>query len=531
MTIRPREAWPRWHAWMIVALALAAAAPSLGNRFAYDDDAIIAANPLVHTLTGVVRAFGSSYWPPALGGALYRPLPIALFALEWAVGHGAPIVFHLVNVSMYATICVLVLAMGRRLLPAPWALVAAALFAVHPVHVEVVANVVGQSELLVTGIALVAVTRYLDGSRNVLVMCGLYALGLLAKEHAAVIPLLLLAAELTVLDDGRPWQARAAAARPLGGALALTFLIYLGVRLVVLHGAIGESALIPLVRAPWATRWWTTMAMVPEWVRLLVWPDHLEAVYAPPEIAVRATADLQALLGLGTVIVAAVLCVVGRRRMPVPVFGTIWMACALLPVSNLLIPSGVLLAERSLFLPSVGVVLSVGLLASVRVSWPAVAVASALVMAGLVRSIRRAPVWRDDATLWAVTAAEAPRNYFAHYQYAGQLFQAGRADDGEREMRTAIALEPQDPRLYSSLGWRLTNANRCTPAIPLFRQAVALWPLSFEGRAGLVTCLMRTGSYAEARSLATAAVARGGHQAFFVQAMHAADSAQSIQHH
>lgn len=528
MTIRANGTWTRWHAWLILALATAAALPSLGNRFAYDDDAIIVDNPLVHSLTGVWRAFGSSYWPAALGGALYRPLPVALFAIQWAVGHGAPIVFHLVNVGMYAIVCVLVLNLARRLLPEPLALAAAALFAVHPVHVEVVANVVGQSELLVTGIALVAVTRYLDGSRGVLPMCALYAAGLLAKEHAAIIPLLLLAANVTVLDERRP-------VRPLAAGLTLTFLLYLGVRLFVLHGAVGESALIPLVRAPWATRWWTTMGMVPEWTRLLFWPRHLEAIYAPPEIGVRATADGQALLGLGMVLVAAALCVIGRRRWPVPVFGVIWMACALLPVSNLLVPSGVLLAERSLFLPSVGVALGVGVVAGVRItSWAgkiAAVAAVVLVMAGLVRSIRRAPVWHDDATLWAVTAAEGPRNYFAHYQYAGQLYQAGRSDDGEHEMRTAIALEPQDPRLYASLGWRLSSADRCEAAIPLFRQAVALWPLSYEGRAGLVTCLLRTGEYAEARSLATAAVARGGHQAFFVQAIHAADSAQSNRHH
>jgi Flp pilus assembly protein TadD len=155
-------------------------------------------------------------------------------------------------------------------------------------------------------------------------------------------------------------------------------------------------------------------------------------------------------------------------------------------------------------------------------------VAGIFVVAGLVRSARRAPVWRDDATLWAVGAAESPHNYFTHYLYGTELFREGRADAGEQELRTAIALEPEDPRLYASLGWKLVAENRCGAAVPLFQQALVRWPLSYEGRAGLVTCLMQAGDYAGARSLAVVAVAHGGHQAFFEHAIAAADSARRV---
>jgi hypothetical protein len=521
-----------WQSLSIVLLACVAAAPSLGNRFAYDDQAIIVDNALVHGLSGLVRAFGASYWPAALGGSLYRPLPIALFTLQWSIGHGAPIVFHLVNLALYAVVAGLVFGLARRLLAEPYAWIAAALFAVHPVHVEVVANVVGQSELLVTGIAVAAMARYLDGRRAVLPLCALYAVALLTKEHGAVIPALFAAAELTVVDDPRPWRARLAASRSLAAGLVLTFVGYIGVRVLVLGGAIGESSLIPLVRAPWGTRWWTTMGIVPQWLRLFLWPSHLAATYAPPEVAVRNGPDAVALAGLACVVALAVVAVLARRRWPVAVFGALWAAIALLPVSNLLVPSGVLLAERSLFLPSVGAVLVYGavLAALARYTrvWPIGALAAGLIVAGLARGARRAPVWRDDATLWAVGAVESPRNYFAHYQYGSELFREGRADAGELELRIAIALEPQDPRLYTSLGWRLVGENRCDAAAPLFQQALDRWTVSYEARAGLVTCRMRTGDYAGARSLAVASLARGGHRAFFEHAIASADSARSL---
>ena len=515
---------------VIALLACVAALPSLGNRFAYDDNAIIADNPTVHSLAGVLRAFGTSYWPAAYGGSLYRPVPIALFAVQWSVGHGAPIVFHAVNVALYVGVCLAVLALASRLLPESWAVVTAAVFAVHPVHVEVVANVVGQSELLVTGLVVVAMIRYLDGRRGVAPLCALYAAGLLAKEHAAVLPALFVAAELTVVDDTRPWRTRISAARPLAAGLALTFVAYLGVRLLVLGAPLGESTLIPLVRAPWATRWWTTMGIVPEWLRLLVWPVHLVATYAPPEVAVRTGPDAATLAGCALIVALGVVCVRMRRRWPVAVFGVLWAAIALVPVSNLVVPTGVLLAERSLFLPSVGGVLAGGAaFATVRFAWPVGVVAGAIVMVGLMRSVHRAPVWHDDSTLWAAGAAESPHNYFTHYMYATELYREGRDSAGEHELRTAIALEPEDPRLYASLGWKLIAAQRCGDAVPLFRRALDLWAVSYEARAGLVTCLMQAGDYAGARSLSLVAVAHGGHQAFFQHAIVAADSASRAQ--
>jgi hypothetical protein len=147
--------------WLAVALAAAAllsAAPGLGNGFVYDDVPIIVENPIVHELSLAPRVWTSGYWP---SGLLYRPLAIQLFALEWAVGGGSPVVFHIVNTLLGLATAFLFWRLARRLLP-PWpAWVGALLFAVHPVHVEVVGNAVGQTELLATAFALLVVERYL----------------------------------------------------------------------------------------------------------------------------------------------------------------------------------------------------------------------------------------------------------------------------------------------------------------------------------------------------------------------------------
>src|SRR5688500_14945995 len=133
----------------IALLALAASATSLTNGFAYDDEWIIRDNPRVQALTGAWKLFGQPYWPPEMGGKLYRPVTMLGFAVQWALGGGAPPVVHAGSVLLYVCLSLAVFALALTMLPATTAWVVAALFAVHPVHVEAVGNVVGQSELLV----------------------------------------------------------------------------------------------------------------------------------------------------------------------------------------------------------------------------------------------------------------------------------------------------------------------------------------------------------------------------------------------
>src|SRR5437763_10408667 len=131
----------------IALLALASSIAGIANQFTYDDRYIVQLNPQVRSLAGWWRVFESSYWPKDWGGDGYRPLTILLFKLEWILGGGRPAVFHAVNIVLYVAVSVLVLHLAARVVPFWAAVLAASLFAVHPVYVEAVANVVGQAEL------------------------------------------------------------------------------------------------------------------------------------------------------------------------------------------------------------------------------------------------------------------------------------------------------------------------------------------------------------------------------------------------
>jgi Flp pilus assembly protein TadD len=478
----------------LVALALLATATGLHNGFTFDDGPIILANWRVHELHHIARVFAESYWPPELGGRLYRPLTMVAFTLEWWAGGGSPVAFHVVNVVLYAAVTVALYALARQFLPAWAAWVAAALFAVHPVHVEVVANGVGQAELLAALTVVLAtwwyVARRAVGSlrgRDVVGLALLYVAGCLSKEHAIVLPALLLAAEMTVV--AAPHRRREL--WPLAVTLGAVAIAYLAVRASVLQGVVGEIPAVEFRGASMATRWWTMLAIAGQWLRLLVWPVHLAAVYSPPATPVLHGPTLAVVPAL----VAIPAFVWLARRGPAIAFGLAWAGICLLPTSNVLVPTGVYLAERTLFLPSVGVVMAIAAaVATVEIRVMTVRVAMALVLvAALMRSAMRQRVWHDDAALFASAVADEPRSYAAHYQWARALLAAGQHDTGVREAERAVQLYPDDPELAGVLGRAYAVEGRCASAVPLLRQTVTQLPSRIYPRARLVRCLVQLG--------------------------------------
>ena len=535
----------RWAAvTSLCAIAIASAATGIGNGFTYDDIPIIAQNGRAHDLAHVWRRFGESYWPPAAGGGrLYRPMPIAAYDVEWALGHGSPVVFHLANILLYAAVTLAVFALARRLMPAPAAWLSAALFAAHPVHAEAVANMVGQAELLAALPFVVAVWYYLGvradsktPSPGALGVLGaLYLAGCLAKEHAVMLPGVLMAAELTVIDDRRGWRERTRALAPGAVALVAVGVAFLIVRTRIIGAFVGDSAMLALMGSTRSDRVLTMLGATREWLRLLLWPARLAAIYSPPQIAIRHAVDAMVVAGAFVVASCAAFVIVARRVYPVVAFGVAWVAVVLLPVSNLVAPTGILLAERTLFLPSVGLVLAVGGIVAAALPrvrrwspmWRVVPVVGTgiVLTIGIWRSAIRQPVWRDDRTLFTTTVSDAPESYAAHFAYASMLFKAGDVEAAKREGWLALGLYGGDPMPAYTLGTQYWRAGRCDVAEPMLRQALSLVPPLYNARVKLEDCLMRRKDWAGARAAALVGIERGPNRAHFRQLLASVDSA------
>src|SRR4029077_198396 len=152
---------------------------------------------------------------------------------------------------------------------------------------------------------------------------------------------------------------------------------------------------------------------VPEWLRLFFWPARLSADYGPPDVDIAQGPSVSQIPGL--LLLVALLRAGGvlRRRRPVMSFGIVFACLALLPSSNFLLPAGILVAERTLFLASAGAMLFVGALAvalrkqlHATPAWIPVwrfgapMTCAALLGVGGMRSWNRTRVWHDNETLF-----------------------------------------------------------------------------------------------------------------------------------
>ena len=505
-------------AWWAGALALLVALPSLLNGFVYDDVPAIVTNPVVST-GGLATIWTSPYWPL---GLLYRPLTVQLFALEWHAGGGSPLPFHLINVLLYGAGAVLVTRIARRWLPPVGALAAGLLFAAHPVHVEAVANGVGQSELLAALFVLIAVDLYIrwrddpagfTGPRRAAV-AACYGLAIAAKETGYVLPGLLLVVELLGGEPAlRARLRRAGSVLLLLGSVAVAGLL---IRVMLFGGFAGETPQVPLRGLGAIPRAVAMLAVVPHWTRLLLFPLQLQAHYGPPGIPVTGTLTALHLLGLAILAGSVVLCAWAARRAPPVAIGLAWMAIALLPVSNLLAGTGVLLAERTLLLPSAGFALVAGWVVAAavqRLRAPGRAVLQAILLLALAglgwRFVVRTRVWHDQDGFFAALERDAPRSYRAQLSAGIHYKGARRYADAERVFQRAWSQYRGDPAVFEEYGQLYRIQGRCDRAVSIFAEGVAHHPDETVLRARLIECALTVGDTSRARAVASDGVRRG----------------------
>jgi hypothetical protein len=429
---------------VVAAVAVLVYLGALWNRWALDDIPIIYYNPLVHTLSGAWRAFTLPYWPLVLGGGdLYRPLTIASYAVDWWVGRVAW--FHAVNVVWHAGASVAVAALVRRWSGERAGLVSGLLFAVHPVHVEAVANIVGRAELLAGVCAVWAVYAALARDRLGWSVVAL-ACGLLSKENAVVVPALVVWG--WVVGLARPSRRRILAYAASWCAVGVAYAVIRG---VILHPYARIENLAPVFigASPVAVRL-TAVAAFADIGRLLVFPLTLRVDYSPAERTL-VTSPLDPRFAVGLLwfgVWVALLVLAWRRGRRVEAFGLGWIGLALGPVANLVFPVGVLVAERTLYLPSVGLVMAVGAwlgaLAPQRVR---VAVAG-LVLLGGIRSALRVPVWRDPLSVILSEFEDSPRSYDGPARMVGVYLTRGQFDKAIDAYRTSTAIYDRFPWVY-----------------------------------------------------------------------------------
>ena len=428
--------------------------------YVLDDKIVLSENQFVKKgLAGIGDIFTTESFTGFLGeqqalvaGARYRPLSIATFALEYAAYGMKPGRSHFWNILLYAFTGLILfrvmwlfgLGSGKQ----PWYLGipfwAAALFLLHPIHTEVVANIKGRDEILALLLALGALyssIRYAKASRTVwlALSAALFFLALMAKENAltflAVIPL-----SLYVFRKSSVRQAAVAAA-----PLLLAFGAYLAIRLSVIGYLLDSGKAVtgimndPFVGASFAEKYATISYTLGYYVRLLIFPHPLTHDYYPYQIPIINWGDWRAwgplLLYAGLLFLA----VRAFRRKGVVSWSILYYLLTLSIVSNIVFSVGAPMNERFLYMPSVGYCLLLAYVAIAKLpgwlarvlpgaNWPAMAL---LGLAGLgfgVKTISRVPAWKDEMSLNKAAIKVSANSARANSYMAYSLYQAGLAE-------------------------------------------------------------------------------------------------------
>jgi tetratricopeptide (TPR) repeat protein len=471
--------------------------PTLRNDFVFDDRGVVLENPLLLDVRDLPRLFAAPYWntPRVPSGGLYRPVTTASFALDRLAAHGfRPAWFHLVNALLHGVVTGLATALALRLFPGPWpALAAGILFAVHPVHVEAVAGVVGRSEILAAGFTLLALFAD-DAARRrrgppaalaaILAPC-LVLLAILSKESAVAAPVLILL--FARLRGTGPQRARSRGHWLLVG-YAAAIAAAVGLRWLALGDL--RPRPIPFVDNPAAAQgalWGrvTALAVVPRLAVLLLWPERLSADYSYAQIPIPAS-WLDPWTLAGALLVTAVLFAgvrLWRKGSPAG-FALLVVPAGLLLTCNLLVFIGTLLAERLLYLPSLGLCLLAGALVA---SFPRPALASVAVLAclGAWRTAARLPEWHDDFSLYRAAAAVSPSSARIRYNLGNAFLQHGDFSQAEEEYRRALDIYPDFADALGNLGMAFLQQGRGQAALDTLQQAAARLPKNAEIRVNL----------------------------------------------
>ena len=419
---------------LVLLLTIAAAVigalifvPSVTGGWIYDDHTLIAENQYAHSLHWWPRYWVTDFWNVSEESvrfttriAYWRPLISTSYAVDWRLGGGSPLMYHVTNIVLEAIVGALSFALLRRWIGSLWpAFLATLLFLVHPTKAESVAWISGRTDVVCMLAVLMVchgVARRLRGAPGGLLLEVFGTLiAYTSKEQAIVLPLFV--AVETWVAAGRPAIDLALVKRIIKVALpqAVITFAYLAIRAIVMP--------VQAVNVEGSIRTGDHIQAVLEsfgrFIELTVVPHDLSIQQGLIHLSGGQPIHSVPFMVLGGVVVAALIAVilVCRRRVPYVSVGLAFYLLALVPTSNIVYTHmETLISERFLYLPFLGVALVVGCaLTQFRRRWlVGIVVLATVVFAA--QSAWRSADYANEDEFWArelrlhPTSPIAPRN-------------------------------------------------------------------------------------------------------------------------
>jgi tetratricopeptide (TPR) repeat protein len=505
---RPRAGWRAAYVLVPVALAFLTSANTLFNGFASDDQQQVLNSPFIKDFSNLPEAFTTSVW--TFGStdikyavdSFYRPIFNVLFTVNYALFGTSPWGWHLTNVLIHCAVTLLVFLTLSEFTGKKWvALTASALFAVHPAHAESIAWISGVTDPLMSLFLLPTFYCYLlyhrTGRKYLLGVAALtYLLGLLSKETAIGMPLIIAYCELIHFKGGATLRRRLLSLAAMGGLFAVPTLIYFLLRYNALNKLLfGGEPIYPLGYV-----FKSIPLVVVKYLKLMLIPSGYSYQHLTEFVGSVASVKFIAPLALIAAIAAAVI-LAGSRWLK---FSAAWFIVWLAPALAILrqYDQEYLVQERYLYLPSMGFCLALALgieyvarrnLFKLSGQRAAIAATTVLVLVWSVVNVLQNRVWKNNITLYQNCVAVEPRSAQARAALALAYFELGRASEAESLARAAIEIDPQYLGAYMNLSYQAHRLGRTPEAVQMIERGITATPESPLTRNKLATAYLNLG--------------------------------------
>ena len=453
------KTWPVrvWRMAGLCALVLAAYSNSFRGELVFDNAGVIAGDARIRAVTadnlGRIR---TEPYSSKTSSGLYRPLTTLSYLVNYVwLGNGTnPAGYHWVNLAIHAANTLLVyllvaLVLGLDGGPDGPAWATAALWGVHPLLTESVTNIVGRADLLAAFGVLAGLFCYIRRGSAAWLLAA-QAIGIFSKESAIVLPGLMLLYDVT-------WPRRIPGAkRAMAYGCVLAPLVVFAVLRAQLQAQLAVlSTDNPLLMVGFFAARLRAIEVMGKYLGLFLWPASLSPDYSYNAVPVFGW-QLDAVVAFALCAAAVAAVVYGYRARKALFFFLAFFFVALLPVSNLLMLIGSIMAERFVYLPSVGLaacaIAAIYALAGSRGAMVTAAVA-VLCVASAARTYARNFDWENERSLWTSAVEAVPESAKAHYNLGTLLSDVpGERAQAISELEAALRINPDKADAHDNLG-------------------------------------------------------------------------------
>lgn len=486
----------------------------LFNGFVYDDIAGILDNRWIRDWHNIPEILTKSVWGfyTNFESPFYRPLPHLIGILVFKLGGLSPFSFHLNSILFNSAVCLLVFLITRHILSDIYpeskrintgALVAAIIFAVHPVHTEVVAWAAETPELYFSFFLLISFYCYIkwSGSNSALFLYPAslvsFFLAMLAKEPAAGLPFILIIYDFLFARRKRGLKQKIMSYLP--------YFAVLGLYILMRVNALGSFA------PPNANRQLSAYEAIINVFPLL--GKYLFTLFIPMELNVFHTFkpytsifNPVVMSSLAVAILMAVIAVIALKKDKAVFFSIMVFITPLLPALYIPALGRNAFAERYLYLPSFGLAFLVAILlvrAFDRGKKSGMALASALIVVIAVFSVatfERNRIWKNEFTLWYDTVQKSPDAAIPHDALGNAYFKMGKLDEAIEQYNVALRIQPTFTRAIGNLGNAYNKKGELDKAVEQYRLAIRQNPKDANFHNNLGIAYAKSGKLSDALS-------------------------------